>query len=188
MKLCRGCNTEKPLEDFTIVARNKNGRHSKCRICYSTYMREWSRQNRKVVNARVLKRHHANAEKLNWERKLRYEANKEQHLKATNEWQKNNKEKVTAYKAANAYKRRAQKKQGGVFKVSTEEIIKLRRQKCFYCKENDGFTIDHVIPLDKGGRHAIGNLVACCKSCNSSKHNKFVMEWRMRKIKLANVH
>lgn len=39
---------------------------------------------------------------------------------------------------------------------------------CQYCG-GEPETIDHVVPLDAGGLHDMGNLVASCLSCNSSK-------------------
>jgi 5-methylcytosine-specific restriction endonuclease McrA len=36
----------------------------------------------------------------------------------------------------------------------------------------EGTTIDHVIPLSKGGTNWPANLRPACKSCNSRKHNK----------------
>lgn len=41
-------------------------------------------------------------------------------------------------------------------------------------------TIDHVIPVSRGGAHAPDNLVAACYSCNASKGNKLVDEWTDR--------
>lgn len=47
--------------------------------------------------------------------------------------------------------------------------------KCFYCKKplsNKTLTIDHRIPLARGGSHWPANLVPCCKPCNSRKGDK----------------
>lgn len=30
-------------------------------------------------------------------------------------------------------------------------------------------TIDHIIPLSKGGKHKMANLAVACKQCNSEK-------------------
>jgi len=38
-------------------------------------------------------------------------------------------------------------------------------------------TIDHVLPLVRGGTNASDNLVPACKTCNSSKNKRTVEEW-----------
>ena len=43
---------------------------------------------------------------------------------------------------------------------------------CRYCHREVGaanLTMDHVIPVARGGRSTRGNCVPCCKECNSSK-------------------
>ncbi len=42
-------------------------------------------------------------------------------------------------------------------------------------------TVDHVIPLTRGGAHEPDNLVPACLSCNCSKGNKLVSEWQQLK-------
>lgn len=60
--------------------------------------------------------------------------------------------------------------------------IRLRsRGRCFYCGGKKPLTMEHVVPINRGGAHSIGNIVAACKSCNCSKHDSFLMEWRMRR-------
>jgi len=47
-----------------------------------------------------------------------------------------------------------------------------RRKKCAYCKKHfytRQLTIDHIIPLSKGGTWHIANLVLACKPCNNAK-------------------
>jgi len=53
-----------------------------------------------------------------------------------------------------------------------EKILDKSRSRCFYCGEKRPLTIDHVIPLSKGGLHTASNIVPACKSCNSSKQDK----------------
>ena len=43
---------------------------------------------------------------------------------------------------------------------------------CHYCGEHftpDELTMDHVVPLSRGGRSVKGNVVACCQVCNQEK-------------------
>lgn len=42
---------------------------------------------------------------------------------------------------------------------------------CVYCGAKAD-SVDHVIPLSKGGTHNIDNLVPCCMSCNRKKKAK----------------
>ena len=43
---------------------------------------------------------------------------------------------------------------------------------CHYCEavvKPASFTVDHIVPVTKGGTEDLSNLVACCRSCNSKK-------------------
>ena len=52
---------------------------------------------------------------------------------------------------------------------------------CYYCKTDTParkLTMDHVVPLARGGRSIKSNLVPCCKSCNNLKKNLLPLEWK----------
>jgi 5-methylcytosine-specific restriction endonuclease McrA len=55
---------------------------------------------------------------------------------------------------------------------------KTERQPCSYCF-NLADTIDHIVPLTRGGTHFEENLFPCCRACNSSKANKLISEWKV---------
>ena len=56
-------------------------------------------------------------------------------------------------------------------------------RECYWCGM-DADTVDHIIPVAKGGLDIDDNLVAACRKCNFSKRDKlpdeFIME-RMRR-------
>ena len=92
-----------------------------------------------------------------------------------------NKDKI----AANNRNRRARIRLSGDRITSTEWADKILEYdgKCAYCdvvlEENppnvfnpNGITQDHVIPVSKGGKHLIDNVVPCCRLCNNRKNNK----------------
>ncbi len=58
-------------------------------------------------------------------------------------------------------------------------LAKWKRQgrQCSYCPDIAD-TIDHLLPLVRGGSNYEGNLVPACRRCNSSKASRTVMEWR----------
>lgn len=49
---------------------------------------------------------------------------------------------------------------------------------CVYCGATEDLTVDHVLPLSRGGTNDLGNLVTACRPCNSSKNAKTPEEWR----------
>jgi 5-methylcytosine-specific restriction endonuclease McrA len=51
---------------------------------------------------------------------------------------------------------------------------------CHYCRHRfppADLTMDHMIPLGRGGRSERFNLVPCCKDCNTQKKNLLPAEW-----------
>ena len=57
---------------------------------------------------------------------------------------------------------------------------KINRGECHYChcKTSPGsLTMDHIVPLARGGRSVKSNLVPACKSCNTKKKTMLPMEW-----------
>ena len=63
----------------------------------------------------------------------------------------------------------------------------LRREKrvapglCHYCRRAVGakaLTLDHVVPLVRGGRSIRANMVPACKDCNTKKQSLLVWEWQ----------
>ena len=49
---------------------------------------------------------------------------------------------------------------------------KLQQGVCHYCGKRVGaanLTMDHVIPVARGGKSTRGNCVPCCKDCNNKK-------------------
>lgn len=55
-------------------------------------------------------------------------------------------------------------------------------QGCAYCDATDGpFQRDCVLPISRGGRYTLDNVVPACRSCNASKCNFEVTSWMRRK-------
>ena len=60
------------------------------------------------------------------------------------------------------------------------EILNNQCQLCKAYMSNNLVSVDHIIPVVKGGTHEISNLQPLCKSCNSRKGSKSMEE--MEKI------
>ena len=51
---------------------------------------------------------------------------------------------------------------------------------CYYCGAQMSpkeLTLDHIVPLVRGGTSSRGNCVPACKSCNNKKQSLLPIEW-----------
>lgn len=61
---------------------------------------------------------------------------------------------------------------------------------CYYCRRQVGkgaLTMDHIVPLGRGGKSIRGNVVPACKDCNSRKKSLVPVEWTEYIARLATV-
>lgn len=52
---------------------------------------------------------------------------------------------------------------------------------CYYCGAQYAakeLTLDHLVPLVRGGRSTRGNCVPACKECNTRKRDLLPTEWQ----------
>jgi len=57
---------------------------------------------------------------------------------------------------------------------------RLGRGICHWCGENfpaDELTMDHIVPIVRGGKSTRGNVVPACKECNNKKKYMLPIEW-----------
>ena len=51
---------------------------------------------------------------------------------------------------------------------------------CHYCRQQVGrenLTMDHIVPVSRGGKSTKRNIVPACKGCNSKKQSLLPLEW-----------
>ena len=166
-KRCSKCLKTKPLADFWI----QRGRASSwCRICHSEKGKSWNRKNRERTRKNYERWASENKERL---REYRKEYRKEYGKDAVRDWRRRHPEKVSQYNN----NRRAQKKRSkGVVAASEwKALVDKYDHLCLCCKKDHVvLTMDHIIPLSKGGLHLIDNIQPLCKSCNSRKHTQII--------------
>ena len=159
MKQCSKCKTIKPLEDFYNRKSHSSGKRPACKKCELLDKQLYRKTNPEKIIKHI---------DLPYEKRL-------YKIESAKKWNKSHKPERTLAMA----KRRALKKQNGVFSVTAKEIKKIQNMNCLYCGLLGG-QVDHVIPLTRGGTHSIGNLVPACRSCNASKNDKTITEWQKK--------
>lgn len=177
MKQCSKCGQTKPHSEYHRDKRSKDGYVQRCKPCVQIKSKQWLENNRQ-----------RNIESC----KARYLANPESYKKRSKEWAINNPDLKAQtnrlYQINNPHvyratkqRRKIRKAQNGEYAISNKEWIKLYSSACIYCGSNKDIQADHVIPIARGGTHGIGNLVPACKTCNTSKRERTITEWKKAK-------
>lgn len=115
-----------------------------------------------------------------------YARNAEQEKQRSLAWRAGNPDAVREHRRRSHYNnyaadilrmaaRRAKKRQ---FVISSKDVRRLMSRPCTHCGATENLHVDHIIPISRGGRHSIGNLQMLCATCNLSKKNKTMTEWR----------
>jgi len=76
--------------------------------------------------------------------------------------------------------------EGSYTKADIEFLFKTQRGKCVNCKKciKNGYHIDHIYPIIRGGSNHPHNLQLLCPFCNHSKHAKDPIEWAQQNGRL----
>lgn len=77
--------------------------------------------------------------------------------------------------------RRAASAKGRVSPRDWRRLCRRYGGRCAYCSAKASLTMDHVVPLVRGGSNTIGNILPACRPCNCRKQGRFIMEWRLGK-------
>lgn len=149
-------------------------------------VQKYRKDNKDLISARRKKDWAENKDKNRIKNQKSYQKNREARLLYAKEYQKKNPHVVSAT-ALN-------RKSKGEFKLSGRDmrrIQKIQNNRCYYCQcvmSSPGRSLptslqwDHVVPLSRGGKNSFGNIVAACRSCNSSKSAMLLVEWRRFKM------
>lgn len=160
-KACRACGQSKALSDF------RKGRV--CRDCERERNRTY--RQRKPEKAREAGRHYRQANRQELAAKARRwrEANPDYNA----EWFRRNPGMRSKYWRAYEALRLNAPGDG----ATLSELISEHGPLCYLCGTAEAITVEHMIPLSRGGSNERENLRPACKSCNSSKRAMTVEEY-----------
>lgn len=186
--ICCACKVE--IQD--VEAARKTYR---CKPCVSAMRREHYQANKERIKARVRAHYKANKPASAEYHKKYYLEHKDQVRALHAEWVLKNKERDADHKrqwvARNLDRRRDQvriyqSKRRSKIKHSGDRFtadqlaqrFSVFGDKCVYCGVGGKMTMDHVIPMSRGGRHILSNIRPACLSCNCRKQARKPSEWK----------
>jgi 5-methylcytosine-specific restriction endonuclease McrA len=142
------------------------------------YAREWRKRNTDKTQAYHKKYAEKYADKERERHKAKAKRERESNPERIRERERKYRESHPNYNKNKTHQYRTKMKNSGVFFILPKELKKLNNQPCANCGTKERLTIDHIIPIARGGRHSIGNLQSLCLFCNSSKNSKLITEWK----------
>jgi 5-methylcytosine-specific restriction endonuclease McrA len=187
MQVCSVCKEEKPFTEYHKNKNYKTGYSVTCKPCAVIRAHRWQTENKDRVNEGLRKNYYLHHDRYLTNHKVRQKrwldkpGNTEKMRQKSRAWAKANPEA----KRLAENKRRALKVSNGVFFISRKDLARLLASSCHNCGSQNSITLDHVIPISRGGRHSVGNLQPLCRSCNSSKNNRTMTEWKHSKRMLG---
>lgn len=183
MRTCSQCGETKPFEDFHIRADNSEGRASECKTCNSKRGREWRDANpdrhkenylkwgkenkdKKAVNAKRWKL--LNPDKIKASSKKYYEKHRKKRQVYERAWRQANPDKIR--ERDHRHRARINNAGGSFTEHEFTELCIRHGDVCVCCGEGGKLTVDHIVPLSRGGANNIDNIQPLCLSCNSKKY------------------
>lgn len=177
LRICKKCQEPKPLTDFHKDKGNPDGYRAQCKPCRNGYMSGYYLANQDARKAYERHRRTNQPEHMRALDMARYERHKEKRILLASD---------------NVRLRRA--RQAGVESDPKLTVLALRSidgDYCCYCgvemtfvrgRRGEGIasnraTLEHILPISRGGTHTFDNAAIACHRCNTSKNRKTVAEW-----------
>ena len=179
--ICSGCRIINTRRIKAKYKKTEKGRQSYLRWCQNPIKKVIDKKSRQTPRAKklavirtrkFLRRHPEYQEKRkiyqkHWIDRIGYENYRKINNKATNKYQKTEAGK----RVHRQYKYLSRNnKAGKIDWIEWENKIMKLGNKCQNCGTIKNITIDHIIPLSKGGGNNIENLQPLCRSCNCRKN------------------
>lgn len=197
LKTCTKCFVDKTLDEFYKRKGTSDGYRNDCKECVkhrtaSRYMqnrddilhsrKKYREDHREEINEYLRDYWSVNREEL-LEKKRQYRLENLQRIREKDRlWAKRNPEKIRA----NQEVRRARKRDAFIEHVSYEVLRERDGDDCCICHSPIDFTLkdrdpmmvslEHVVPLSRGGEHSYANTALSHLRCNLSKGAKTLDE------------
>lgn len=194
-KTCSKCREVKKLTEFSRHIGMPDGHQYNCKSCYNLYRAQYGQKNKQRIleygrTRYANNKQHCARVSANWRmnnltrcranERARYAANTEAHREKQRKWRYANASKNAAY----AENRRARQVGAFVENVLLAVLAERDGNVCGICRKQVVMghsdirfrpSIDHIIPLSKGGQHSYANTQLAHRSCNSSKGVKILV-------------
>lgn len=180
VKTCTKCGEEKPLEEFSIQRRTKDGRQPRCKACFAEY-RQTNRaaiaerkviyyaENRDAILAQAAEYHARPEVKVHTAKRKAayYQANRETFIARQAEYYAKNPHVHWEH----GYRVRAREYgfELVIESFTEDDLIARYGNQCWHCGGPFEELDHHPVPVAHGGPHILENCKPSCVRCNRAR-------------------
>jgi 5-methylcytosine-specific restriction endonuclease McrA len=143
---------------------------------FREYLRQYYEDHRDDLKVAGKKRYWSDPEKHRATSQAYRDANREKVREGVRDWFRRHPHAASL--ASTRYRARLARVENTLKVDELVETLEVFNHRCGYCLVDlrtlpkGEQTWDHIEPLVRGGSHTQGNLIPCCKSCNSRKKDR----------------
>lgn len=186
-RLCRRCKTVKPLDSFSPETRQKKkrawclGRREECKQCTAEMVRSWRARNSERLRAERKLRYSTDAAFRAGELKRAQEryANPEIHQRLRQRENARRRANPTLSNAGKKLRRALERGASGGERVDLAVVALRDNWRCHLCGSEvskTNWSLDHLVPVSRGGLHTYANVALAHFKCNARRGAKPIMQ------------
>lgn len=178
LRICKRCTVAKPATEFHRDGGSPDGLRAQCKPCRNGFMAEYYGANRDARVAYEQDRRTNRADHMRALDRARYERDKDKRVELATKHTHIRRARLSMAEADAA--------------VTVKSLRKIHGDDCCYCGVTMDFkvrarsegiaknraSLEHILPLSRGGAHTFDNTALACHHCNVSKNRKTIDEWK----------
>lgn len=172
-RTCSNCKQTKSIDAFWRYMKGDGtyGFKSTCKDCARASHARWSSNNRDHVNQYQRDRLHADPDRFDKThrvlpgKKLEFQSLETRRVKAVASQQRQRTSEPTTPETD-----------------ALVEAIHRLHPPCVYCGSTEHTTVDHDIPISRGGKHDTSNIFPACLPCNDEKCDMTAEEFLLKRF------
>ena len=181
---CKKCKAERDkqyYENNKDKVREQNKQYYEAnKDKHSKYMKQWYEANKDKRLEQQKQYYEDNKDKISEYHKQYCEANKDKIAERGKQWRATPQGQIVVFNSSCRRRIKEQNQGNGITKERWLACMKFFGFRCAYSGQvlsKDTRSLDHIKPLNQGGKHEIWNVVPMDRGLNSSKQDKDMEEW-----------
>lgn len=181
-RICKRCEVPKPIDQFDKDSGARTGRRADCKPCRSAYMTGYYAENMDERKAYMRERLLNNGDRVRELDSARYVRDRQKRAALAAQYGQIRRARMAGreYEKGISLKALRERDGGDCCHCGVEMVF--RR---FKSGEGVGTqaTIEHLVPISRGGTHTWGNVALACRDCNFRRGAKSLDEWKPQAVR-----